>query len=39
MKSKTEQAKVMVKVKRLGYVLYWIGIATMMGYSQEKASE
>jgi uncharacterized protein len=29
----------MVKVKRLGYVLSWIGIATMMGYSQEKASE
>ena len=29
----------MVKVKRLGYVLSWIGIATMMGYTQEKASE
>jgi uncharacterized protein len=29
----------MIKVKRLGYVLSWIGIATMMGYSQEKASE
>jgi predicted DNA-binding protein with PD1-like motif len=29
----------MVKVKRLGYVLSWIGIATMMGSSQEKASE
>jgi predicted DNA-binding protein with PD1-like motif len=29
----------MVKVKRLGYVLSWIAIATMMGCSQEKASE
>jgi len=29
----------MIKGKRLGYVLSWIGIATMMGYSQEKASE
>src|SRR6266851_5689962 len=29
----------MTKVKRLGYVLSWIGIAAMMGYSQEKASE
>jgi predicted DNA-binding protein with PD1-like motif len=29
----------MIKVKRLGYVLSWIGVATMMGYSQEKASE
>src|SRR5260370_28149837 len=29
----------MVKVKRLGYVLSWIGIATMMACSQEKASE
>jgi len=29
----------MVKVKQLGYVLSWIGIATMMGYSQETASE
>jgi predicted DNA-binding protein with PD1-like motif len=31
--------KVMVKVRRAGYLLSWIGIATMMGYSQEKASE
>ncbi len=31
--------KFMIKGKRLGYVLSWIGIATMMGYSQEKASE
>src|SRR6202521_1680611 len=30
---------VMVKVKRLGYLLSWIGIATMMGDSQEKATE
>jgi predicted DNA-binding protein with PD1-like motif len=29
----------MVKVKQLGYVLSWIGIATMMGYSQETVSE
>src|SRR6266498_1488508 len=29
----------MIKVKRPVYVLSWIGIATMMGYSQEKASE
>src|ERR1700676_445728 len=29
----------MIKVERVGYVLSWIGIATMMGYSQEKASE
>jgi len=29
----------MIKVKRLGYVLLMIGIATTMGYSQEKASE
>lgn len=29
----------MMTVKRLGYVLSWIGIATMMGYSQEKTSE
>ena len=29
----------MVKVNRLGYGLSWIGIATMMGYSQEKTSE
>jgi uncharacterized protein len=31
--------KLMVKAKRLSYLLFWIGIATMMGYSQEKASE
>ena len=36
---KLAQTKLMVKVKRLGYVLSWIGIATMMVYSQEKASE
>src|SRR5690349_23064140 len=29
----------MVKVKRLNYVVSWIGIATMVGYSHEKASE
>src|SRR6266481_1801276 len=29
----------MIKVKQLGYVLSWIGIATMMGYSHDKASE
>jgi predicted DNA-binding protein with PD1-like motif len=29
----------MVKVKQLGYVLSWIWIATMMGYSQETVSE
>src|SRR5713101_4670244 len=29
----------MIEGKRLGYVLSWIGIATMVGYSHEKASE
>src|SRR5260370_14315367 len=29
----------MIKGKRLVYLLSWIGIATMMGYTQEKASE
>lgn len=29
----------MDRVKRLGYILCCIGIATVMGYSQEKASE
>ena len=29
----------MIKVHRLGYVLLWIGIATLMGHSQEAAGD